>query len=190
MDKNDSFSNNICRICWSKVDSFHQFYIEVKLTHDNLNSTISANTIDVKSEFSGEVEVNDFLNTEEPTLSDDEEASQHSSTSPEPVVIHKKRGRKKKSITTVSAVEIQETESTKQEEANKRNEEDQRIREFYNLKCDLCSNKSDTFIEVRAHYRIEHKQRRGYLSCCNRKFFYRGEILEHMHWHLNPEAFK
>lgn len=72
----------------------------------------------------------------------------------------------------------------------KQNEEDGQIREFFKLDCELCLEKFSKFYEVSAHYRKVHSIRRGYVGCCNKKFTRRTQLLEHMYWHTNPDAFK
>lgn len=67
---------------------------------------------------------------------------------------------------------------------------DKKIRDFFELQCELCGIKSITFRDVKEHYRIEHNQDRGYVSCCKRKFFRRGTLLDHLSWHLNPNDFR
>ena len=69
-------------------------------------------------------------------------------------------------------------------------EEDRKISEFFKIECDDCHTKCSTFLEVKSHYRKIHGKSRAYLSCCNKKFFRRGGLLEHITLHINPEVFK
>lgn len=68
--------------------------------------------------------------------------------------------------------------------------DDERIRDFFDLKCELCANRSSTFRDVKQHYRVEHGKERGFVTCCKRKFFRRGTLLDHLSWHLNPDDFR
>lgn len=63
------------------------------------------------------------------------------------------------------------------------------IREFYTMKCDLCSvGDFDTLLDVKRHYRREH-QTTGYLKCCDKQFYLRCELLDHMRFHImTPET--
>lgn len=69
-----------------------------------------------------------------------------------------------------------------------KNEEAQ-IRDYFKMECDICKCKFFKFLEAKAHYRTEHKTR-GYLLCCNRKYFHRGTVLDHIAFHVNPDSFK
>lgn len=66
---------------------------------------------------------------------------------------------------------------------------DVKIREFFSMTCDLCSDQFETFAKAKKHYRIVH-QVPGYLTCCNRRFHRRGTALNHIFYHSNPDAFR
>ncbi|XP_017078554.2 transcription factor grauzone [Drosophila eugracilis] len=63
------------------------------------------------------------------------------------------------------------------------------IREHYKVQCHICSSPMEGFSEMLIHVRQEHKQR-GYSMCCNRKFFKRGILVDHLRRHQDPEFFK
>lgn len=63
------------------------------------------------------------------------------------------------------------------------------IREHYKVHCPVCSSPMEGFSEMLVHMRREHKQR-GYSTCCNRKFFKRGVLVDHLRRHQDPELFK
>lgn len=69
-------------------------------------------------------------------------------------------------------------------------EEDIKIREFYNLNCQKCSIKLSTITALKTHYNEEHKLKNGYVLCCNTKLFNRSNLLSHMRWHTNPNEFQ
>ncbi|KAI8128860.1 hypothetical protein FF38_14087 [Lucilia cuprina] len=61
---------------------------------------------------------------------------------------------------------------------------------FKQMFCDLCDSFSfDSFTVMQKHFEIVHEQK-GYLVCCNKKFFERSRLVEHLHIHLNPDHFK
>lgn len=72
----------------------------------------------------------------------------------------------------------------------RRDEEDKKIRDFFDLTCKMCEFRSITFVAVKLHYRQVHLIKRGFVSCCDKKFFRRGRILEHIAWHGNPNSFR
>lgn len=68
--------------------------------------------------------------------------------------------------------------------------QDVQIREYFNMKCDICNDiEFTTFAETRQHYRNVHKIS-GYLKCCSRRFHRRYTLLNHIHYHLNPDAYR
>lgn len=67
-------------------------------------------------------------------------------------------------------------------------EEDRKILEYFKFICELCQAATETFIELRKHFRDQHGQR-GYHRCCNKKLFKRCHLLEHIQVHLNPNLY-
>ncbi|XP_050091818.1 transcription factor grauzone-like [Anopheles aquasalis] len=59
---------------------------------------------------------------------------------------------------------------------------DQEIKKFYTLECEICSIAQSDFPKLLAHYQSQHGVR-GYMRCCNKQFFYRHAILEHIENH-------
>lgn len=73
-----------------------------------------------------------------------------------------------------------------------RAQQDAKIREFFDLKCNICSSGDDkfqTFKEFKKHYSSVHKTN-GYLKCCGRTLHLRCNVLEHLQYHLNPDAYR
>uniref|UniRef100_A0A4Y0BR94 Transcription factor grauzone n=1 Tax=Anopheles funestus TaxID=62324 RepID=A0A4Y0BR94_ANOFN len=62
-------------------------------------------------------------------------------------------------------------------------EDEKLLREHFHLGCEMCSYMSETVPDLFQHYRQEHKTA-GYVQCCNRKFFRRARLLEHLGAHL------
>lgn len=75
------------------------------------------------------------------------------------------------------------------ERDRQRKEQDSLIRDYFSMACEVCSYQFGTFLEARRHYRTVH-QKAGYLACCNKRFFYRGGLIDHISVHLNPDTFK
>ncbi|ETN66450.1 zinc finger protein 425 [Anopheles darlingi] len=75
-----------------------------------------------------------------------------------------------------------ETEKEDTEEQSKQNEDDQRIKEFYNLDCELCSAKLENLATLQSHYRRKHEIK-GYIRCCDKLFYRRFQLLDHMAAH-------
>ena len=67
--------------------------------------------------------------------------------------------------------------------------QDVKISSFMQMSCELCDIKYPSFSDVYVHYDRIHKIR-GYVRCCQRKFYSRGILLQHIDTHLNPDAHK
>ncbi|XP_060658989.1 transcription factor grauzone [Drosophila nasuta] len=63
------------------------------------------------------------------------------------------------------------------------------IRDHYKVICPICNGAMEDFTELLVHTRKEHNQR-GYALCCNRKFWKRGVLVDHLRRHQDPELFK
>lgn len=80
-----------------------------------------------------------------------------------------------------------ETQSTTQ---CKKEQEAAQIREFFNTKCEICKDvEFETLIRARKHYRKVHNKS-GYITCCGKRFDRRHKVMDHIKYHLNPEAFR
>lgn len=68
---------------------------------------------------------------------------------------------------------------------------DAQIREFVSLCCDICEKRPqfDTFKKLQFHYESKHECR-GYVNCCEKKFYRKDRLMNHIINHINPEAFK
>lgn len=68
---------------------------------------------------------------------------------------------------------------------------DAQIKEFVNLVCDICKNSTqfNSFKELQEHFKWEHNQR-GYVECCDKKFYRKDRMINHITNHIDPSAFK
>uniref|UniRef100_A0A182QVB5 C2H2-type domain-containing protein n=1 Tax=Anopheles farauti TaxID=69004 RepID=A0A182QVB5_9DIPT len=91
----------------------------------------------------------------------------------------KRRGRPRKG-------EVRESKQSKSPPKRKyksMDETNQRLREFYDMKCELCDEKLDSFTALKNHYYKQH-QVQGYIKCCERTFHSRYRLLEHLSKHV------
>lgn len=58
------------------------------------------------------------------------------------------------------------------------------------LECVCCSTTVANFTLLRKHFRTEHPEEKCYVICCQRKFFHRFHIVEHIRLHIDPDVFK
>lgn len=62
--------------------------------------------------------------------------------------------------------------------------------EYFQMNCDLCQKHFESWSDARTHYLDRHNILKPFLRCCNRKFFLRSRIIEHIVWHVDPTAFQ
>jgi uncharacterized Zn-finger protein len=68
-------------------------------------------------------------------------------------------------------------------------EDDEEIlRKFGELKCEICSCEVLGWNDARQHYRSKHK-RRSWIRCCGRKIELLCDMIEHVSWHRDPTIF-
>lgn len=67
--------------------------------------------------------------------------------------------------------------------------ENQQIREYFKMNCDVCGDYFETFQDIKNHFREKH-QSVGYLACCGKRLKRRRALLEHISRHVNPDLFK
>lgn len=69
-------------------------------------------------------------------------------------------------------------------------QQEEAIRKFYELKCVLCLTSFSTTRKLRVHFRDVHR-RRAYVKCCNIKITAQpSRMLEHIKRHMSPQDFR
>lgn len=68
------------------------------------------------------------------------------------------------------------------------------IREWFAMKCDICSDgivEFQSILQMHRHFRQVHNTR-GYLrgTCCGKKLRSRAHMLNHIRWHTNSETLR
>ncbi|KNC32011.1 Transcription factor grauzone [Lucilia cuprina] len=205
----------ICRQCWQELSNFHAFYLKVKKVHKQYdlqkwpqlkcstkdNDEYVSKTIflySVKEEFKL------IDSTLETTLEEDLV----------PLDKFKRNIQNNNSAVINENIEINELpiiESVKDEDLPEDSDEDGQSNRVDNDSWDnnlddnvgnneitTANRKKETtkklnlkidFLKLKTHYRLEH-QTLGYAMCCNKKFYNRGPLADHLRVHKNPNYFK
>ncbi|XP_011211823.2 gastrula zinc finger protein XlCGF26.1 isoform X2 [Bactrocera dorsalis] len=88
-------------------------------------------------------------------------------------------------ITTSSA---QKNGSPRLGDAESQAAEDKLIAEHLQLKCEVCEFEAKCFKALKAHYKRLHNSN-GYVVCCEKRFYKRCMLLDHINVHRNPTYF-
>ncbi|XP_055680596.1 zinc finger protein weckle-like [Lutzomyia longipalpis] len=68
-------------------------------------------------------------------------------------------------------------------------EEDAKLREFYELKCFICEESFEKFPQLFNHCQKVH-QAKAFIECCEKNYYSRACLLNHMNYHIYPDGFK
>lgn len=196
MHADDGYSTNVCKRCWTLTDSFHQLYELVQRSEANLTNNAFVNDTHISDDDKNDV----WLNSPKPptgneSIVDDlvcklevkqeqEEESDSSACSSK----SSSSGRAKKSRAKHKTKGVVTAEERKRRD-ERLEQENQQIRDFFSMNCEMCELKFRTVNEASLHYKRKHNKA-GYLTCCGRKFFRRCMALEHIQQHLNPVPLK
>lgn len=64
-----------------------------------------------------------------------------------------------------------------------------KLADYFHMNCDLCMHRFSSWSDARSHYLNRHNVLKPFLRCCNRKYFLRSRIIEHIIWHVDPSSF-
>ncbi|KAM7350303.1 transcription factor grauzone-like [Cochliomyia hominivorax] len=59
----------------------------------------------------------------------------------------------------------------------------------FDLSCNICKISVDNFSDLKNHFRKQHNIL-GYAMCCNKKFYKRGVLVDHINVHNDPNYFQ
>ncbi|XP_030373782.1 transcription factor grauzone [Scaptodrosophila lebanonensis] len=115
-----------------------------------------------------------------------EQAANKSSSPENPNARVKRRGRPRK-----GSQKPEESQKNKRYADYKKSmlEIDMKIAQHMRLSCDICHEGQETFLLLCKHMLQVHK-RKGYATCCNKKFYKRSFLTDHIDRHIDPDKFK
>lgn len=194
----DSHSKFICNKCWREIETFHLFFGKVKTAQESLNEhpvecdenivkllpiLLSHNDTE-RSAITTKFRKHDYKPLDADKLLN--KSTGCVTTKSKPEMAPKKTNAVKSKKDSISSAITKRTKPT----LTKHKAMDKQICDFFNMACELCTIVFESFRDVCSHYPVVHGVYRGYVKCCDRKFFIRDTAIEHINWHSNPEMFK
>lgn len=189
----------VCQQCWATTEQFHLLLFTTVQHHE---SFLARQALDLKffdvqnspadvSIFNCKVEILDDDNhfAEEPDSKPASRPSTPLSTSDwDPLTEDRDKQPPKKRVKTTKSTPVAAGRRQTKFTSAEIDEQNDRVREFFQMRCDLCATEFELMHDAIKHYREEHGQP-GYLKCCGKKFFKRGLVLDHIRFHADPNAF-
>lgn len=190
MKLNDEYSKTICIRCWNIINEFHSLYSKVEAAHKELNEKFEKKEIVHESLKTAKIEPNitcenDSIDEFEclPDSLPADEAREEMKQSIQIPASSKKLDRNPKEKAPKDPSRILKSKS-------KRLEDEEKIRDFFNLSCGECAITFSTFFELKLHQKSVHNHKEGFVYCCKKKISRQDKLIEHMNWHLNPDSFR
>lgn len=79
--------------------------------------------------------------------------------------------------------------NAKKKKAGESEEEHEKLlAEHCKMTCEMCDYKFKCYMDAKNHYREIHNTR-GFLKCCNKRFYKKLFVIDHIRLHLNSESF-
>lgn len=170
ISEEDPLPKVLCRVCWTKVLDFHEFYKTVKETKHNFLVKY------VKIEEPETIVVNCDPVVRFDTIYDKVETPTHDADD-------STQSELGESDILCGPLDADWTDNTT-------TEFDHLIAKHMNMFCEMCEYSFESLTDASRHYRNKHKTRSVKLNCCPRRVIIPGEIREHIQYHLNPDKFK
>ncbi|XP_065086700.1 zinc finger protein 658B-like [Ochlerotatus camptorhynchus] len=185
----DNLSHVICSECSVKIDEFYSFHETVRNNQDQLKAlTVAESNMFLMVEVKGEpldaadMEETDvggpststttaFAEVDQIGDDDDDNDDEESAESDQDEA---------------NAAPIEEDQDEKSNQVTDGNE---KIKQFFDgITCGICSGNFGTFNKLQIHSRKMHDQKAS-ITCCDRKFFRKSFLIEHIDAHLDPTQF-
>ncbi|XP_037044366.1 transcription factor grauzone-like [Bradysia coprophila] len=197
--QDDNMPEWVCEMCWSQTKTFHHFYKRLELRHQNYFNSIGL-VDEIKQErcvSPVEAAVEAFLfvdKCEEETditikTDDMQTPSMENSCDEDDDDNRGSQSEAKGSFDDDNEPSVDKPRRYNSISRSEIERQDAEIRKFFPMKCDFCSDVDfDTLKKMRKHYRQVHKVAKGYLVCCGNKYASRFLMMDHIQYHVNPDA--
>ncbi|XP_035780598.1 transcription factor grauzone-like [Anopheles albimanus] len=175
----------------SEKDKEHQVqFVDIRLPiekHDETNEEHSSSRLyEATSETLGDA-VKDCL---EPSIhEEDDEKDDNDESGTEAEAYQEEQLNDKNRLSAVKRTKADAKKRAMKHNSARIREEDERLKQFYAMACEICSVELKSFQLLQRHCREAHNQR-GYVECCNQKFFRRFKLIDHLSFHTTPDAFR
>uniref|UniRef100_A0A182ISK1 C2H2-type domain-containing protein n=1 Tax=Anopheles atroparvus TaxID=41427 RepID=A0A182ISK1_ANOAO len=182
----ESFPSTVCSDCEDKVEQFYIYYEQVKHNQDCLLAAHKQECVEeVKVSPLPDMDYSDFdLPFEEPIEKADCNVTEN-------VVVLDGNDEctanfeNDRLSSTLGSCE----ENVERKKFNPTDETNRRLQEFYDMTCEICAQKLDSFTTLKIHYHQQH-QIQGFIKCCGRKFSSRYRLLEHLSYHVGASMIR
>lgn len=123
----------------------------------------------------------------EPVVQPIEETNIRTKTSPpsSPSI----KGKKRQAVSAVPASSNDHINDDTKHYSQHELEMEAKLIDYFQMSCDLCMHRFVSWNDARSHYLDQHNVLKPFLRCCNRKYFLRSRIIEHISWHVDPSSF-
>uniref|UniRef100_A0A1I8PYX1 C2H2-type domain-containing protein n=1 Tax=Stomoxys calcitrans TaxID=35570 RepID=A0A1I8PYX1_STOCA len=190
----------LCMNCWNELNGFHKFFTRIQEAQTNiLLCEIKSDCDPLEDEKIVEYFVNDSLTEcEIETSTTDQETTILETDHDDNSSIGKNYESENDTTDleqsnyvaeTSPPLEGDETCDDKKAKKNIMAEYDDFLRENYKIICDKCNESFETFALLIHHFSKDHNER-GYVVCCDTKFFYRRFLVDHVKCHIDPDCYK
>ncbi|XP_055627776.1 transcription factor grauzone-like [Toxorhynchites rutilus septentrionalis] len=190
----------ICTTCWNKLSDFHSFYCHVEqLCKQEILEyelfTVKKLEPDPETPVD-EIELKNVIIKTEIVDNEDMEENVCDIQQEEKILVldikvepDESEQRKELNIVPViKAVEHSEKPENRNKEVKRPIVTNEEILLYCQMDCKACSQNFATFKQFKLHYSAVHNQR-GYVTCCNSRFYDITRLREHIRVHMDPATF-
>ncbi|EAT39665.1 AAEL008545-PA [Aedes aegypti] len=203
----------LCRVCWNRVDEFHQFYLEVEQNHCGISLGPSGVVKDetenedmdvlppaevvvkiehLEEDQEGEDEEEDDGSDDDyqPDRDSENDLSEEQPEDDVPALVDGIKPKRKYTKRIKKEEQEAKPKATYQvKDAKQLAEEDEIIKGHVQYICEACGINCVAFTEFQKHARSAHRLK-GTIVCCGTRFSKKARLLEHVQRLQDPHRFR